>query len=61
MKYAIEIGSGAMMYVLKFHEDWLSHSEIDKGGYTDTQHGDHISLLLFFQNKESRLKLKRDL
>jgi hypothetical protein len=30
----------------------------DKDGYTDRQQGDLISLLLFFQNQESRLKTK---
>jgi hypothetical protein len=32
------------------------HSKVDAGGYTDTQQGYLISLLLFFQNKEIRLK-----
>jgi hypothetical protein len=42
----------------EFHTDWFSHSKVDMGGgYTDTQHGDRISLFLLFQNKESRLKI----
>jgi hypothetical protein len=32
----------------KFHKDWLRHSEVGGGGFLDTQHGDLISLLLFF-------------
>jgi hypothetical protein len=37
-------------------KDWLRHSNVN-GGDTQThrQHGDRISLLLFFQNKESKL------
>jgi hypothetical protein len=50
MKYAIETGSGSMIYIQSFI-DWFSHSEVERG-YTDTQHGDCISLLLFFQNKK---------
>jgi hypothetical protein len=38
MKYAAEMGSGAMIYVhTKFHKDWLRHSKVVKGEYTDTQ------------------------
>jgi hypothetical protein len=36
-----------------FHKDWFSHSEVDGV----TQHGDYISLLLFFENNETRLKM----
>jgi hypothetical protein len=46
----------------KFHKDWLSHPEVDRGDtQTNRQHGDHISLVLFFQNMESRLKNNRRL
>jgi hypothetical protein len=45
----------------KYHKAWFSHSKVDGGG-GDTQrhrqHCDRISLLSFFQNKESRLKDK---
>jgi hypothetical protein len=37
MKYAVEMGSGAMIYITKFHKDWFRHSKVDGGGYTDTQ------------------------
>jgi hypothetical protein len=41
------------------HKDWFSHSKVGKVGetYTHRQHGDHISLLLFLQNKEGMQKL----
>jgi hypothetical protein len=57
MKYAVEMGSGARIHT-KFHKDRFMHSKVDKVGYTNThrQHGDCISLLLFFQNKERRPK-----
>jgi hypothetical protein len=41
----------------KFHNNWFSHSNVNKGD-TQTyrrQHGHRISLLSFFQNKETRL------
>jgi hypothetical protein len=57
MKYAIEMGSGAMIYMLRFI---MIGSGIQKliGGNSQThrQHGDRISLLSFFPNKEIRLK-----
>jgi hypothetical protein len=31
MKYAVEMGSGAMIYIPKFHKDGFSHSKVDKG------------------------------
>jgi hypothetical protein len=37
----------------KFHKDWLRHSEVDTQAHR--QHGECISLVLFFQNKKSRL------
>jgi hypothetical protein len=44
MKYAVEMGSGVMIYVcvyiyiyLKPHKDWSSHLKVRKGEYTDTQ------------------------
>jgi hypothetical protein len=57
MKYAIEVGSGAMIFIPSFIK---TGSAIEKltGGNTDPQHGDCMSLLLFFKNKEGRLKMK---
>jgi hypothetical protein len=39
----------------KFHENWFRHSEVDRGDtQTHREHGDPISLILFF-NKGSRV------
>jgi hypothetical protein len=49
----------------KFHKDWFSHSKVNRGKHiqtdthTHTQHDDLISLFLFFENKESKLKRSR--
>jgi hypothetical protein len=53
MKCAVEMGSGAMIYIASF-------VKIDSGiqklmGGIHRQHGDRVSLLLFFQHKESGL------
>jgi hypothetical protein len=40
----------------KFNKDWFWHSKFDGGYIIHKQHVYHISLMLFFQNKESRLK-----
>jgi hypothetical protein len=49
------MGSGAMMYIPSFIK---TGSSIQRGGgIPGTQHGECNSLLLLFQNKESRLKL----
>jgi hypothetical protein len=45
----------------EFHKDWFRHSKVDQGRHTDRQHDDGISLILFFKNKKSRLKIGRDL
>jgi hypothetical protein len=53
MKNAVEMFSGAMIYVhTKLHKDWISQSK----GKIHRQHDDHISLLSFFQNEGSRLR-----
>jgi hypothetical protein len=37
MKYAVEMGSDAMIYVqTKFHIDWFSHSEVYMGIHRHT-------------------------
>jgi hypothetical protein len=42
---------------IKFHKDLFRHSKVQmEDTYPDTQQGDLISLLLYFQNKESKLK-----
>jgi hypothetical protein len=49
MKYAVEMGSGAMIYIPSF-------IKTGSGIHTDTQHGDVISIFFFFyQNKECML------
>jgi hypothetical protein len=49
MKYSVEIGSGAMIYIgTKFHKDWFSHSELIKG---DTQDSMVISSAYFYFSK----------
>jgi hypothetical protein len=58
MNYAVEMGSGAMIYTPSF----MIGSAIQKlmGGIHIQTHrwqGDLVSLLLCFQNKESRLKI----
>jgi hypothetical protein len=32
MKYAVETGLGAMVYIPKFHKDWFRDSEVDLEG-----------------------------
>jgi hypothetical protein len=58
MKYAVEMGSGAMIYIPSFIKTRLAIQKLMRE-YADTQtqrqHGYRISLLLFFQNTESRL------
>jgi hypothetical protein len=59
--YVAEIGLVAMIYIPSFIKDWYRHSEVEGGGAFINRHtrlGELISLLLFFQNKESRLKKK---
>jgi hypothetical protein len=55
MKYAIEMGSDPMMYIPGLVK---TGSGIQKlmGWGIHRQHGDGISLLLFFHNKDSTLK-----
>jgi hypothetical protein len=37
----------------KFHKDWFRNLKVGRGGgYTDTQHGDFISVLLFFKRRK---------
>jgi hypothetical protein len=57
MKYALEMDSGATIHYTNFHKDWFRHSKVNRGdSQTHRQHGDRISLRLFFENKESRLR-----
>jgi hypothetical protein len=56
MKYAAEMGSGAMIYMPSFRRDWFRHLNVIGGGFIDRQHGDCTSLVSFFQNYKNRLK-----
>jgi hypothetical protein len=29
MKYAVEMGSNAVIYITKFRKDWFRHSKVD--------------------------------
>jgi hypothetical protein len=57
MNCDVELGSNAIIpSLMKF---WVKHSKVVRREIhiqTRRQQGDVISLLLFFQNKESRLK-----
>jgi hypothetical protein len=47
MKYAVEMGSGAMIYT-KFHKNWFRHSKTNRRGDSQTSRQHNlISLLLF--------------
>jgi hypothetical protein len=47
IKYAVEMGSGVMIYIPSFIKIGSGIKKLIGGAYTDTQHGDRISLLLF--------------
>jgi hypothetical protein len=55
MKYAVEIGSGAVLYKPSFIKIGQGIQKLIRGIHR--QHGDLIRLLVFFQNKESRLRM----
>jgi hypothetical protein len=62
MNYAVEMGSGALIYAPSFINIRSAIQKlIGRDTHTDThrQQGELISLLLFFQNKESRLKIDK--
>jgi hypothetical protein len=56
MNYVVEMGTDAMMYIPSFMKNWLRHSKVDTP--THRREGELIILLFFFQNKESRLKIR---
>jgi hypothetical protein len=53
MKYAVEMGSGAMIFIPSFIKIGSGIQKLIQAIHR--QHGDRISLLSFLQNKESRL------
>jgi hypothetical protein len=58
VKYATEMGSGAMMYIPSFIQTGSGIQKLIRGihRHTHRQHGDLTILLLSFQRKEIRLK-----
>jgi hypothetical protein len=60
MQYAVDMGSGGTIQVITFIKIDLGVQNIDAGEYTygQRQKGDLISLLLVFQNLQSRLEMK---
>jgi hypothetical protein len=57
MKYAVEMSSGVMIYIPSFRKIGPDIQKlIGEDSRTHRQHGDLISILLFIQNKECRLK-----
>jgi hypothetical protein len=59
MKYVVDMGSDVMTYIPGLIQSGSGIQMLMRWkGFADThrQHGDLISLLLFFQNEESRLK-----
>jgi hypothetical protein len=61
MRHAVEMGSGAMVYIPSIIKIGSGIQKLIRGIQRHRQHGDLISLLSFFQNKEIRLKIKRGL
>jgi hypothetical protein len=60
MKHAAEMGSGAMIYIPSFIKIGSGTQKlIGEESQAHRQHGDLISLLLFFQITQSRLKCHR--
>jgi hypothetical protein len=61
MMYVIEVGSGAMIYILSFImiSSGIQNLKRRRGECMKRHRpqGDFISLFLFFQNEESRLKI----
>jgi hypothetical protein len=70
MNYAVKVGRDAIIYIPSFHKDLFRHSKVKgdthTGGrahthtHTHTEQGDLLSLLLFFQNNESRLQIDNE-
>jgi hypothetical protein len=56
MKYDVKMGSGAMIYISSFIKFGSYFQKFV--GRIHRQNDDNISLVLFFQNNEIKLKLK---
>jgi hypothetical protein len=33
MKYTVQVGSGAMIYISMFHKDWFEHSKVNRKAF----------------------------
>jgi hypothetical protein len=58
MKYAVGMGSVAMIYIPSFVKIGSGIQKLIRGE-SQTQRGDCIGLTFIFQNEESRLKTRR--
>jgi hypothetical protein len=57
MEYAVEMGSGVMIYLGSFIKIGSGIQKLIRGdSQIYRQNGDHISLLFFFQNRDCRLE-----
>jgi hypothetical protein len=57
MKYVVEMGSVAMIYVhTKFHKDWFRHSKVlgGRGIYTDAGWKSHTPTLAKWAKKNNK-------
>jgi hypothetical protein len=54
MKLAFEMGSGAMMYITKFHNDRFRQSKVGEGGYIVFKHP--VALIYHLFHMYFRLK-----
>jgi hypothetical protein len=45
MKYAVKMGSAAVIYSTKFHKHWFRRSKVTRRGVTQREEGVLISLL----------------
>jgi hypothetical protein len=48
MKHAVEMGSGAMVYIPSFIKTGSGVDAVRVGGFTGGERGDRITLILFF-------------
>jgi hypothetical protein len=59
MQYAVEMGSGFMIYIPSFIQ--IGSGIQGRDTQTKREQGDNISVLVFFQNKKSRLMRKQEI
>jgi hypothetical protein len=56
MKYSAEMGLGAMMYIPRLIKIYSAIQKLRENTQTRRQHGDRISLLLFFKQNQATKK-----